>query len=157
MEVSGDHRSGGAPFPRSLELGTKPAGGLFHFVVFTVRRGLDAADAGPIRETDWQEVRGGTVEALAGYRNVMVTSPTGPRTAGTLDQWQTHQVYIALGQFMASAALLGVDTCPMEDWSPRDMTKSPASRAPVTPRWWPVRRGTGRRDDKYIHLEEGAV
>lgn len=28
--------------------------------------------------------------------------------------WNTRQVYIALGQLMTSAALLGIDTCPME-------------------------------------------
>ena len=81
-----------------------------HFVVFTVRRGLDAADVDRFVKRI-AEVRGGTVEALAGYRNVMVTSLDRARTAGTLDQWQTHQVYIALGQFMASAALLGVAVC----------------------------------------------
>jgi len=60
------------------------------------------------------EVRGGSKEALAGYRNIMTGSLAKAAAAGTLDQWQTHQIYIALGQFMASAALLGVDTCPME-------------------------------------------
>ena len=28
--------------------------------------------------------------------------------------WAKNQVYIALGQFMTSAAVLGVDACPME-------------------------------------------
>jgi nitroreductase len=32
--------------------------------------------------------------------------------------WNIRQVYIALGQFMAAAALLGVDTCPMEGLNP---------------------------------------
>ena len=36
------------------------------------------------------------------------------RKAGTLDAWMSRQVYIALGEFMTSAALLGVDACPME-------------------------------------------
>ena len=35
-----------------------------------------------------------------------------------LDTWQEHQIYIALGKFMASAAVLGVDTCPMEGIEP---------------------------------------
>ena len=32
--------------------------------------------------------------------------------------WNSRQVYIALGQFMMAAALLQVDTCPMEGFSP---------------------------------------
>jgi nitroreductase len=44
----------------------------------------------------------------------MVGAADRARTAGQLDGWMSRQVYIALGQFMASAALLGIDTCPME-------------------------------------------
>jgi nitroreductase len=40
------------------------------------------------------------------------------RAEGSLDTWQTHQVYIALGTFMTAAALIGVDTCPMEGIDP---------------------------------------
>ena len=31
-----------------------------------------------------------------------------------MDEWAVRQVYIALGQFMTAAAMLGIDTCPME-------------------------------------------
>jgi nitroreductase len=41
------------------------------------------------------------------------TLVTGPRAA-TVPEWAARQSYIALGQFMAAAALLGLDTCPME-------------------------------------------
>ena len=60
------------------------------------------------------EVRGGSKEKLSGYRDMMLGSLAGAAKAGTLDAWQANQIYIALGQFMAAAALIGVDTCPME-------------------------------------------
>jgi len=88
-----------------------------HFVVFTVRLGLNAEDVDRFIQRV-VVVRGGTADALSGYRNVMVGSLEKARAAGFLDAWQTHQVYIALGQFMASAALMGVDTCPMEGIEP---------------------------------------
>ena len=88
-----------------------------HFVVFAVRLGLGVEDVDRYVRSIVQ-VRGGTVEALAGYRKVMVASLEKARAAGSLDTWQTHQVYIALGQFMAAAAVLGVDTCPMEGLEP---------------------------------------
>jgi nitroreductase len=34
--------------------------------------------------------------------------------------WNTRQVYIALGQLMTSAAVLGIDSCPLEGISPAD-------------------------------------
>jgi nitroreductase len=88
-----------------------------HFVVFTVRRGLDSKYVDRFLQRT-AEVRGQPVESLGGYRNVVVSSLDRARSAGTLDPWQTHQVYIALGQFMVSAALLGIDTCPMEGIEP---------------------------------------
>ena len=84
-----------------------------HLVVFAVKKGLGAADVEKFIDRQI-EVRGGSKEALTGYKNIMLGSLAGAAQAGTLDGWQTHQVYIALGQFMTSAALLGVDTCPME-------------------------------------------
>jgi nitroreductase len=35
-----------------------------------------------------------------------------------VNEWATRQVYIALGQFMACAAIMGIDTCPMEGINP---------------------------------------
>lgn len=58
-------------------------------------------------------VRGSSVESLAGYRNMMA----GSLSMMTTD-WAAKQAYIALGQFMLAAALLGVDTCPMEGFLP---------------------------------------
>lgn len=88
-----------------------------HFVVFVVRQDLgdEHLDRYIARTA---EVRGTTPEALAGFRKVIAGSIAGARAAGTLDTWQSHQLYIALGQFMTAAALLGVDTCPMEGIEP---------------------------------------
>ncbi|MDE3084175.1 MAG: NAD(P)H-dependent oxidoreductase [Verrucomicrobiota bacterium] len=88
-----------------------------HFVVFAVRKNLDADHVDRYLERI-VEVRGGTKEGLSGFRDLMLGSLDKARTEGFLDSWQSHQVYIALGQFMAAAALLGVDTCPMEGIEP---------------------------------------
>jgi nitroreductase len=62
------------------------------------------------------EVRGQTVESLGKYRQTMLGSLTDPPF--DINEWAARQVYIALGQFMACAALMGVDTCPMEGIDP---------------------------------------
>jgi len=84
-----------------------------HHVVFAVRQdiGDEHLDRYMARTA---EVRGVPVEDMASFRDVIKSSLDGARKKGTLDDWQTKQIYIALGQFMAAAALLGVDTCPME-------------------------------------------
>lgn len=84
-----------------------------HFVVFAVRRDLDAEHV-ERHIARMVEVLGVSPDSLTKFRAMTLGNLERAREAGTLDNWQEHQVYIALGQFLASAALLGVDTCPME-------------------------------------------
>jgi nitroreductase len=84
-----------------------------HVVAIAVRRGLDAEHVDR-HIARMSEVSGTPVESLAKFRAMTMRNLDKARAAGTLDAWQEHQVYIALGQFMTSAAVLGVDTCPME-------------------------------------------
>lgn len=88
-----------------------------HFVVFALYENLDAEHVDRHIERT-MEVRGVPAEAVKGYREAILSSARKAREEGKLDAWMSHQVYIALGQFMASAALLGVDTCPMEGLDP---------------------------------------
>ena len=84
-----------------------------HFVVFALRRDLDAAHVD--RHIDRvAEVRGTHRDHLKRQRDRVVSSAEKARANGHLDTWMSYQVYIALGQFIASAAILAVDTCPME-------------------------------------------
>jgi nitroreductase len=88
-----------------------------HFVVFSGRKDLGAADIDHYiaRISDVRKV---PVESLKGYGDIMKGSAEAARKAGYLDSWMARQVYIALGGFMTAAALLGVDTCPMEGIEP---------------------------------------
>ena len=84
-----------------------------HFVVFAVRRDLDAAHVERHVERI-VEVRGVEKASLEKFQGMTLRNLDKARAEGRLDTWQTHQVYIALGQFMACAAMVGIDTCPME-------------------------------------------
>jgi nitroreductase len=84
-----------------------------HFVVFAVRRDLDAAHVERHVERI-VEVRGVEKASLEKFQGMTLRNLDKARMEGRLDTWQTHQVYIALGQFMACAAMVGIDTCPME-------------------------------------------
>jgi nitroreductase len=93
-----------------------------HYLVFAVNTKIteDHIDKHIARTL---EVRGGTTEALSWFREAMVGDVvTGER--GTIaQQWATHQVYLALGNFLTSAALMGIDACPMEGFEPAQYDK----------------------------------
>ena len=60
------------------------------------------------------DTRGISVDSLEGFRKVMMGDVLhGPRSK-IIPEWSARQVYIALGNFMTAASLLGIDTCPME-------------------------------------------
>lgn len=88
-----------------------------HFVVFAVRKDL-GADHVDRHIARMAEVRGVTTDSLDKFRAMTLRNLDKARGEGRLDTWQTHQIYIALGQFMTAAAVLGIDTCPMEGFEP---------------------------------------
>ena len=83
------------------------------YVVLTGLRTTTVADVDRFLQRQC-EVRGATMESLAGYRGVLVDFLAKGWASKDLAGWNARQVYIALGQLMTSAAMLGVDTCPME-------------------------------------------
>ena len=89
-----------------------------HLVVLTARTDLAQADI-----DSWiarlSEVQGTPAEALAGLSGV-ISSFSAAMTPAEKQAWNTRQVYIALGQLMTSAAVLGIDSCPLEGISPAD-------------------------------------
>ena len=88
-----------------------------HHVVFASRNVIDEAfvDKYIARIA---EVRGVTPESLQFYKEMMsVDILNGPRSKW-VKEWAARQAYIALGNFMTCAALLRVDTCPMEGMDP---------------------------------------
>lgn len=82
-------------------------------VVFLGLRTLTVADVDRFLACQC-EVRGMPLTALEGYRKMIVQFVANGWAAKDLAGWNARQVYLALGQFMTAAAMLGVDTCPME-------------------------------------------
>ena len=88
-----------------------------HLVVFLAKKEVTEMDLDEYVERI-AEVRGGTTESLQGYKGFMMGDLVkGPRHA-FIGEWAARQAYIALGNFMTSAALLDVDTCPLEGLVP---------------------------------------
>lgn len=83
-----------------------------HMVVLCARDGMGQQDI-----EDWLDQLAQTREvsrdSLQGYADMMNGFFSTMDYSKTL-AWAKNQVYIALGQLMTSAAVLGVDACPME-------------------------------------------
>jgi nitroreductase len=88
-----------------------------HLVVFAFKKNFSEADVQAFLQRT-ADVRSIPVEGLAGYRDMMVGSLFKARDAAARATWAAHQIYIALGNFMTCAAVLGIDTCPMEGIQP---------------------------------------
>ncbi len=86
-----------------------------HFVVLTARTDLSAADIDA-----WiarmSEVQGQGAAATAPLKG-MIEGFAETMSREARHAWNVRQVYIALGQLMTAAALLGIDSCPMEGLS----------------------------------------
>jgi nitroreductase len=88
-----------------------------HFVVLTALREMSEAHIDNLMNRT-ASVRSVDVNSLAGFRKAIIgDAVTGPRSKFAAE-WNARQCYIALGNLMTSAALLGVDTCPLEGFDP---------------------------------------
>src|SRR5258708_3176408 len=88
-----------------------------HLVVFAVKKSLSEQDVDSYVDRI-AAVRGVAREALSQYRNVMVGIVIKGMDTAARTAWAARQSYIALGNFLNSAALLGIDACPMEGIEP---------------------------------------
>lgn len=84
-----------------------------HLLVIAVKPAVSLADVDRWIELI-AETRGVPVDSLDFFRKMIIGDVvTGARSTDGLG-WAKLQAYIALGNFMTSAALLGIDCCPME-------------------------------------------
>lgn len=90
-----------------------------HHVVFAARKSMDDVEVDRFLASTVM-ARAGKVEDLAAYRGMMTGFIANAAKQGWLGEWAVRQAYIAIGQFMASCAVLGVDACPMEGISTAD-------------------------------------
>ena len=88
-----------------------------HLVVFAIKKDLDAADVDRY-VARMAEVQQTPIDTLKGFANMVKGYLNTPPYPMDVNEWAKRQVYIALGQYMTSAAMLGIDTCPMEGFVP---------------------------------------
>lgn len=88
-----------------------------HVVVFAIKKDLGANEVDRYLSRI-AAVRGVNASSLQGFRDVLLGFLAQPADQFNVNFWSTRQAYIALGNFMTSAALLAIDTCPLEGIEP---------------------------------------
>lgn len=90
-----------------------------HFIVLAARTQVTEADVDKLI-THSSRTRNIPAESLSGLRSMILGDlVNGPR-GKTAHEWAARQTYIALGNLMTCAAVLGVDACPMEGFVPAE-------------------------------------
>jgi len=84
-----------------------------HLVVFAAKNNLSEADV-DAHIKHIAEVQGAPIEALAPLRGMLVGGIVKAQDESARNAWARNQTFIALGNLLTSAALLGIDACPME-------------------------------------------
>jgi nitroreductase len=93
-----------------------------HFVVFTSRTEMKEADVDKLIKRT-VTVRKLPAEVLNAYRGMMLSDVVNGPRGKIAHEWATRQTYIALGNLMTAAAIVGVDACPMEGLVPSEYDK----------------------------------
>lgn len=88
-----------------------------HYVVFAVRTEITASDVETYIDSI-AAVRKIDKSAVEPLKKMIEGGVVRGMNATQQHEWASRQAYIALGNFMTSAALLGIDTCPMEGIDP---------------------------------------
>ncbi len=88
-----------------------------HVVAFAIKEKLDEAHIDSYID-QIVKVRGVDASTMEGFKKVIMGDLVNGSRSQVISEWAARQAYIALGNFMTSAALVGVDTCPLEGINP---------------------------------------
>ena len=84
-----------------------------HLVVLAIQKDVDNQDVDRYVKR-MSEVREVPLDNLQGYADKVKEFLQNPPYPLNVNEWAARQTYIALGFYMTCAAMLGIDTCPME-------------------------------------------
>lgn len=100
-----------------LSWGQTPVTDSSHYIVFTYKEKMDETHIEKfIQQT--AKTRGVEASSLEGFKNMMIGDLVkGPRSQ-VINWWAQRQCYIAMGTLLTTAALMEIDTLPMEGLDP---------------------------------------
>lgn len=136
-----------------LSYGQTPVVDASHFIVLTYKEKMDEAHIDTFI-ADMAKSRGIDKSALDGFKKVMMGDLIhGPR-AHVINWWAQRQVYIAMGTFLTTAAMMEIDTLPMEGLDPAGYDKALGLEGTGYKTVAAIACGYRAADDKYQHAKK---
>jgi nitroreductase len=105
-----------------LSYGQRQVADASHLLVLCIQSEIDEEDVNTHFKTI-KTIRNTPDDILEPFKAQM-TSTIGNMTAEKKMTWATKQAYIALGNLMTVCAVEGIDSCPMEGFSPEEYDKA---------------------------------
>lgn len=90
-----------------------------HMVVFAAKKDVTETDVDHYMQRI-ADVRGASVADLAGFRGMIAGGVLEAKDSAGRALWTSRQTYIPIGVLLTSAALMGLDACPMEGINPAE-------------------------------------
>ncbi len=124
-----------------------------HFIVLTYKEKVDEAFIDRhIAHT--AKTHATEPSSFAGYKTAMMSDLVlGPR-AQTINWWAQRQAYIAMGSFLTTAAMMEIDTLPMEGLSPEGYDKVLGLEGTGYKTVAAIAAGYRASDDKYQNIKK---
>ncbi len=113
-----------------------------HLVVFAARKTMDEAYVQKFIDHTIA-VRKIEPASIEFYKNMILGDVVKGERGKIAHEWATRQCYIAIGNLMTSAAVLGIDTCPLEGIEPPKYDEVLGLKDTDTPRSSPAPSATG--------------
>jgi nitroreductase len=123
-----------------------------HFVVFTARENISENDINRLINRTVQ-VRQMPHESLQGFKDMMLNNLVKKEHPDALN-WNKKQTYIAMGFLLETAAMLKIDSVPMEGLDPAAYDKILGLEGTGWKTCMAVALGYRSADDKYQHLKK---
>lgn len=90
-----------------------------HMIVFAAKKDVTETDVDHYMQRI-ADVRGASVADLAGFRGMIAGGVLEAKDSAGRALWTSRQTYIPIGVLLTSAALMGLDACPMEGINPAE-------------------------------------
>lgn len=94
-----------------------------HLVVIATKKEVSEADVDAYMKRIMEVREIGYTDDIKNLEGMIKGFRKNAETQGWMGQWTHKQSYIALGFLMQTAAIMGIDTCPMEGFNPSDFDR----------------------------------
>lgn len=136
-----------------LSWGQTPVTDASHFVVLTYKEKMDEEHITK-HVVQNAKMRGVDPTTLDGFKNMMIGDLVkGPRSQ-VINWWAQRQTYIAMGSFLTTAALMEIDTLPMEGLDPAGYDTVLGLESSGYKTVAAIACGYRAADDKYQHAKK---